>query len=124
MRATLAPEVERCRVSGEPGSGPHGAFRLIHPNTGRTLNVIISDGRGWERENLPPPPWEHVSVSTRLSVPRWEEMCWIRDVFFLPEEWVVQFHPAEADYINVHSHVLHLWRVVGGQFPTPPKACV
>ena len=40
---------------------------------------------------LPGEPWEHVSVSTvaRDRVPDYQEFCWIKDLFFGPDEWVV-----------------------------------
>jgi hypothetical protein len=73
---------------------------------------------------MPGPKWEHVSARSQLGVPRWEEMCWLKDQFWEPGEWVVQFHPAQADHINTHGHVLHLWRCPGVEFPVPPKECV
>lgn len=123
MRVLLGDEVERCRVAGPANGGPYGAFKLVHPDTGRTLYVIASDGRDWAEEELPGTPWEHVSVSA-TTVPMWAEMCWLKDVFWGPDEWVVQYHPAVADYVNHHPRTLHLWRPAGGGFPTPPKECV
>jgi len=51
-------------------------------------------------------------------------MCWVKSLFWGPDEWVVQFHPAEADYVNRHPNCLHLFRPVGVSFPVPPKECV
>jgi hypothetical protein len=126
MRAVLPAEIERQRIMGVPGSGPYGVFRLVHPHSGRTLQVIASDGRDWAEVGLPGEPWEHVSVSRPVvgGVPTWGEMCWVRSVFFEPEEWVVQYHPAESEYVNEHPGVLHLWRPCGVAIPTPPKECV
>lgn len=123
MRTALAPEVEAARVAGEPNAGPYGAFSLLHPVTGRRLNVIASDARDWAAEGLPGGPWEHVSVSARLGVPTWAEMCWVKSLFWEPHEWCVQFHPADADHINVHPNCLHLWRP-SEPFPVPPRECV
>jgi hypothetical protein len=123
VRKELADEFERCRVAGESGTGPYGAFRFVHPETGRALHVIASDGRDWTECGLPGEPWEHVSVSSRLTPPRWEEMCWIKDIFWGAEEWVVQFHPAAAHYVNTHDRCLHLWAPTE-PFPLPPKECV
>lgn len=72
----------------------------------------------------PPPAWEHVSVSSQFGTPTWAEMAWVKDQFWEPTECVVQFHVPAADHINLHSNVLHLWRVVGVEFPLPPKSCV
>lgn len=123
MRAVMPEVVERGRDGGVKGRG-YGSFLLVHPDTGRTLRVIASDAAGWADDGMPGEPWEHVSVSARLGVPRWEEMCWIKDLFWGPDEWVIQYHPAAADYVNVHPNVLHLWKPVAVPIPTPPKVCV
>jgi hypothetical protein len=126
VRKQLAPELEAARVGGNPGDGPLGAFEVVHPDSGRTLRLIASDDREWA-EAFPdhPTPWEHVSVSTRAGVvPPWDVMCWVKDQFWEDTEWVIQFHPAAADYVNVHPGVLHLWRPVGVELPKPPRAAV
>lgn len=76
------------------------------------LRIIASDGEGWK----------HVSVSRTEShkVPTWEMMCKIKDLFFESEDWVVQFHPAQSEYVNNHPGCLHLWKPDIG-FPTPPS---
>src|SRR6266853_2919788 len=93
-----------------PGN-PFGFFMIPGRNAnGRGLKVLAVDGE----EN----GWEHVSVSIEDSkkCPSWEEMCIVKRLFWPPEACVVQFHPAEADYINRHPGVLHLWSRVDG-FP-------
>jgi hypothetical protein len=84
------------------------------------LNIIASNGL-W---------WEHVSVSVAgrrrrpLRTPTWEEMCYVKALFWEPEETVLQYHPPESEYINCHSHTLHLWKPVGVQIPLPPSILV
>lgn len=154
MKSVLAPEVEAGRVAGPANSGPYGSFALICPVLGRRLTVIASDGRDWgapwpgpdkaEYERMAPevrrhvdsiwegrasielpfPAWEHVSVSGPRIIPTWSEMEWVRDQFFAPEDWVIQFSAPRAEHLSLHHRCLHLWRVVGGAFPTPPRACV
>lgn len=126
MKATLAPEIEKLRTAGPKDGGPYGAFKLVHPRTGRSLVVIASDGRDWleSKKPLPPPVWEHVSVSSKFGIPMWIEMAWVKEQFFNDDEWVVEFHPAKIDHINIHPNVLHLWRCPSAQFPVPPKECV
>lgn len=77
--------------------------------------------------------WEHVSVTVAYKsgkkwverMPRWEEMRKVKAAaFWLPDECVVQFHPPERNYINLHQHCLHLWRNVRETFPTPPEILV
>ena len=64
---------------------------------------------------------EHVSVShrNRNKLPTWHDMTRLKDMFFYPEEMVVQIHPAESRYVhgvNGLKNVLHLWRPKNGDF--------
>lgn len=69
---------------------------------------------------------EHVSVSSykRKQLPTWDDMCKLKEMFFRPNEMVVQIHPAECRYIHGVSspggkpleNVLHLWRPMDGNF--------
>ena len=56
--------------------------------------------------------WEHVSVSVFTSdrLPKWNEMAQIKDLFWKEEVYVLQFHPAKSDYVNLVDNCLHLWR--------------
>jgi hypothetical protein len=51
-------------------------------------------------------------------------MCWVKDLFFDDDEWVLQFHPPKDKNINIHPYVLHLWSNVDTDIPTPPRECV
>lgn len=64
--------------------------------------------------------WEHVSVSLPDRCPTWEEMCFIKSLFWNEEDCVVQFHPPKSDYVNVAKNCLHLWKFKG-EMPRPPK---
>ena len=151
MKKVLVPEVERCRTGGEPNSGPCGSFELINPDSGRSLKIIADDGRDWtvpqprpNTDGLPLamkahverlfgdrqehafelPAWEHVSVSVKFGfLPRWEEMQWVKEQFWEPEECVVQFHAPQSKHVNINE-VLHLWRVVDVPFPMPPLEAI
>jgi hypothetical protein len=68
--------------------------------------------------------WEHVSVSLPHRCPTWEEMCFIKELFWNDEQTVVQFHPPKSVYVNNHSFCLHLWRRCDIEFPLPPIECV
>lgn len=122
MRNKYPPIVEEGRFTDEspwsskPGD-PSGAF-LIKGPCGETLKIIASDGNDRAARG-----WEHVSVSTRSRVPNWEEMCFVKELFWTDDEWVVQFHPARKDYVNYHPFCLHLWRQRKG-FPTPQSILV
>lgn len=91
--------------------GNNGAFRI--PSTVRTrlaLMIVASDGEGWE----------HVSVSTVVRTPTWEEMCFVKNLFWDEEDEVIQFHPKRSEYVNCHPHCLHMWKPVGKEILMPP----
>ena len=91
------------------GEGNNGFFRF--KKDGIWFNCIASDGGGWE----------HVSVSLdRRRCPTWEEMSLVKDLFWDPEDCVVQFHPPKSQYVNTHPFVLHLWKRTNEIFGTPP----
>ncbi len=72
--------------------------------------------------------WEHVSARARdykgERTPTWDEMCYIKSLFWGPEECVVQYHPPESDYKNDQPNVLHLWRYTKGEIQRPPRSLV
>lgn len=127
MRNPLPDIVENGRIQGGKYATRHGeqcgAFTLKVP-CGDYARVILADSTDWEKAGLPLPAWEHVSVSFPDRVPTWSEMHQMKKLFFKDDEVVVQFHPAESEYVNCHPYCLHLWRVVGMSFPTPPKQSV
>jgi hypothetical protein len=105
-----------------PEDGMNGAFH-IKLGYRKVATCIISDGEGWE----------HVSAHVRcynkkgkriVRTPSWAEMCVIKDTFFKPDEVAMQIHPKEEDYVNMHHHVLHIWRPTNQEIPTPPKIFV
>ena len=112
----ISPDLEKRRVTkGFVAStsefGNNGAFRVFTPD-GVLLNIIVSDGGGWE----------HVSVwpSRTKRCCTWEEMNWVKELFWEDDETVIQFHPAKKDYVNNHPYCLHLWRPVNQDIPQPP----
>ena len=93
--------------------GLTGAFMVMGP-CGTELAIIGSDGEGWE----------HVSVSCRHRTPNWEEMCFVKDLFWDDEATVIQYHPPRSKYVNCHPNCLHLWRPVGRNVELPPMILV
>ena len=117
----ISPELEKYRVvtgvMASRSGKPYGAFDHVRGPCGRELTIMADRG---DKTG-----WDHVSVSTRKkSVPNWTEMCWVKDRFWEPEDWVVQFHPAKSKYVNNYSVVLHLWRPVRWPLPVPPSILV
>lgn len=122
MRHAPIVKVERYRVrDGAMASttelGNYGAFR-IPSGVYDVFVVIVSAG---DDDKI---PWEHVSVSLPHRTPTWQEMCWIKDLFFRDDEVVIQFHPAKQDYVNHHPYCLHMWRWTAGAFPLPDPILV
>jgi hypothetical protein len=127
MRPTVPDVAEKGRRRGGMFATRHGdrcgAFTL-KATTGAYLRVIVSDGSDWQEAGLPGPAFEHVSVSLPDRCPTWEEMCWVKGLFWGPEELVVQYHPPESEYVNNVRFCLHLWKPVGVDVPSPPAVCV
>jgi hypothetical protein len=115
---------EHARVLGGEHAGQCGAFVLPSPEPGWELYIIADDGT--HGDVVPESrDWEHVSVHAardkrqRKRTPTWKEMCFVKSVFWDPEDVVAQFHPPASEYVNVHPHVLHLWRHRVLPFPRP-----
>lgn len=98
--------------------GANGVF-LVQGPCGQSLRIIASSGDHAEAEG-----WEHVSVSTRRRPPNWQEMCFVKDLFWEDEECVIQYHPPRSEYVNNHPYCLHLWRNTFKSFPLPPSIMV
>jgi hypothetical protein len=108
-------------------------FRVMHPlykdmGDSRNMCIVIdspvrndkifcicSDGGGWE----------HVSVSLRSKkMPCWDEMCFIKNLFWAEDETVIQFHPPEKEYVNNHATCLHMWKKIGFKMPLPDSLMI
>lgn len=109
-----AARVRQGQFATDDSYGFAGAFAFTI--NGLPIRVICSDGEGWC----------HVSVSVTGSElpPSWSVMCQIKDLFFGNDEWVIQFHPPESEYVNNHPGCLHLWKPTEGSFPTPDSILV
>ena len=108
--------VRKGQAASSDDYGNNGAFFIKSLKLNRPLYVIASDGLGWE----------HVSVSLPDRCPHWDEMCFVKSLFWDPSDLVVQFHPPADLYVNNHPHTLHLWRKAGDNdwVPMPMKGMV
>jgi hypothetical protein len=117
----LTLQANRVRV-GPMGSdesyGLAGAFRLLPPGPDAVLLVAVSSGPDYEHD------WEHVSVSGENRCPTWDEMCWVKDLFWEKHEMAIQYHPPESQYVRCHPHCLHMWRPITMSIPMPPMLLV
>ena len=101
------------RMASDESFGNNGMFRI--PLFDNEVGLVIaSDGAGWE----------HVSMSLHDRMPTWEEMCLLKSIFWGKEDTVVQFHPPQSEYVNMHDFCLHLWRPIGVDFPVPNSILV
>lgn len=122
LRRPYPDAVERGRERrGQFATPPGVTFgRFLFALGGIFALVLVGDGFGWD----------HVSVSLIRRngldrwkpierCPTWEEMCRVRDLFFAPGAWVLQFLPPAADNISHHPYCLHLWAPQQASLPTP-----
>lgn len=112
------------KCASDDSYGNNGAFIIpVRDNPKDSYMIIASDGMGWEHVSV------HVQVSKyktgRLvydhdETPSWEEMCYIKGLFWDEDDLVVQYHPKKSDYVNNHENTLHLWRATGQEIIAPP----
>lgn len=137
----LARDTTHPTLGSTSANGNNGMFRIESPEPGWKLALICSDGTE-EPERLDW-QWEHVSVHAyrarqvdvvgllgraesvpKQRTPTWKEMAYVKALCWDEEDVVVQFHPKKSEYVNLHPHVLHLWRSKLHEFPTPPSILV
>lgn len=111
IREPIPHFLAACKLHGDLGE-IEGCYRIWYGV--QMLNVIASNGGGWD----------HVSVSTRDRCPTWEEMEYVRGLFFRPTETVMQLSVPRGKHINIHPHCLHLWRPQQCEIPLPPPEFV
>ena len=121
MKTTLPPETEKVRViSGPLGSNPsygrNGVF--VFKLSKVRLFCVVSDGEGWEHVSV------HAEKRGMTCAPTWSEMCFVKDMFWEPEEMVIQYHPPKSQYKNLHPDTLHLWKPTDVEIPLPPREFV
>lgn len=68
--------------------------------------------------------WEHVSVSCANRCPTWDEMQFVKELFWEDSELVLQFHVPRKSHINIMKYCLHLWRRVGHEVELPTEIFV
>ena len=119
-----APEEFRLKTGMLPSDSSYGnneIFVIPHYKVyDYEFDCIISDGEGWEHVSVTVHPKRKLATRTCT----WQEMCFIKNLFWTEEETVVQFHPPKSEYVNCHAFCLHLWRKVGSEFELPPAIMV
>lgn len=61
--------------------------------------------------------WLHLSVKHQTRIPTWGELRICKEQF-LGDREAVQILPPKAKYINIHTHVLHLFALLSPTAPT------
>ena len=99
-------------LGSDESYGNNGVFIIPLTNI-KQIRCIASDGEGWEHVSV------SVSIKETIRIPKWEEMSFIKRLFWDDEDCVIQFHPPQSEYVNCHPDVLHLWRECGVNYKTP-----
>jgi hypothetical protein len=116
MRADWS-HLEKYRDLSTSYRGDRYGWFIVHRAKG-TLRMMASEGDKTV-------PWEHVSISpAERRTPTWAEMSYVKSLFWGPEECVMQLHPPESVYVNLHPYTLHLWKPTQAEIPLPPKIAV
>lgn len=89
-------------------------FNNVFHNRHRRLTVIFSVER--ERDGR---RWVHVSVSrTDRFLPTWEDLKHVKAWTIGADKLAIQILPPDAEFVNIHPGVLHLWHCLDGS-PVP-----
>lgn len=131
--------------------GNQGAFEIPHYKIANYFFfVICSSGMGWQhasvslrktkekvgkaRKNLYGQKGNAGGVYQERRIdeiqepvercPTWEEMCFVKSLFWDDNEAVMQLHPPKSDWVNNHPYCLHLWKPNNQQIPLPPSIMV
>lgn len=105
--------------SNEKLKSPRGVnYGMFLIPKGRAFLRVISSG------NENGTGWEHVSVSLGYRCPTWDEMAFVKNLFWRDDETVVEFHPKKSKYINRMPFCLHMWKMVGADYKLPPEIFV
>jgi hypothetical protein len=96
-----------------------GAFLIMRIAPGYlsrriALRVLASNDDGWD----------HISVSLSDRTPSWDEMEFVKNLFFERDEVAMQLHVPATDHVNNHPFCLHLWRPHDQPIPRPPADLV
>jgi hypothetical protein len=125
MKFPEGRRVVRGDLATKPGD-PGGVF-LLKNGGGVIFRCIVTSGDAAPIGH-PAWGWDHVSVTVMNSpsnrCPKWEEMCWIKEQFWDPEDAVMQLHPPRSTWVNNHPICLHLWRPLHKEIPLPDPMLV
>lgn len=103
------------------GMGVDFSMRIDGPaRRWRTVRVISSWEAGWDHCSVSFKPLDSEMKSKWRRLPGYREMKTIKRVYFRSDEWALEYHPPDAEYVSANDGVLHLWRPHDQTIPTPP----
>jgi hypothetical protein len=129
MKRLRGPDFDKHRIPAPPqllevnglppeaamGDDQNGCFLYQSPvNRNDVLRLIVGSGHGWD----------HISISVKDRCPTWDEMDWVKRLFFKDNEVAFQLHVKPTDHVNRHPYTLHLWRPQRQSIPLPPSIMV
>lgn len=127
MRNEPNTRIEKYRDNDNPiGESPSGKnwgwFKIVRTDPVLKIrNAVLRVTSSGSDKNS---GWEHVSVSLAHRCPTWDEMCFVKNLFWHESETVLEFHPEQTKYINKMPYCLHLWRKIGENHELPPDMYV
>ena len=108
---------EAAQWSSTPDSGVNGGFCVPY-SADIYLICVAADRMDWEQVAVFLVDGELNDVQ---RCPTWEEMCFVKELFWDEEDTVLQFHPKRSEYVNYHPYMLHLWKVAFLDHALPPR---
>lgn len=102
-----------------------GWYQIPHNKiNGYLYFIVVSSGQGWEHVSVSLRQQERKHIHPVTRTLTWDEMCFVKDLFWNDDEVVVQYHPAKKNYVNMHPYCLHLWKPTHDEIPVPPSIMV
>lgn len=106
-------------------NGANGYFLIPHYKIDDyVFGCMISDGMNWDHITVSLKPAGKRKMKPIERCPTWEEMCFIKSIFWDDEEPVMQLHPPKSQWLNNHPYCLHLWAPQKTTIPLPPMLMV
>lgn len=120
----FSPDLEAFRVQIPPYVSVPGDTYGIFEIPYKTVLLLVMACDASEEAPVSAAAWEHASVSLPNRCPTWEEMCFVKSLFWDEDETVMQFHPRRCEHMSTQSYCLHLWKKFGVNHELPPKELV
>lgn len=64
--------------------------------------------------------WLHISVSRKNWNPSHDDMCLVKRAF-IGDRYAYAVYPPSENYVNIHTHCLHLWALAEGDGRVLPE---